>query len=79
MVSLRSSILEITIVLSLCVSGTVFTTLADSTVRKAITSASERAVPAMNTALYTRFTRRLYHACLKYNPNFISAVFFYFR
>ena len=29
----------------------------------------------MNTALYTRFTRRLYHACLKYNPNFISVVF----
>ena len=29
----------------------------------------------MNTALYTRFSLRLYHACLKYNPNFISVVF----
>ena len=29
----------------------------------------------MNTALYTRFAQRLYHACLKYNPNFISVVF----
>ena len=59
-------------ILSRCVSGTVLTTLEESTVRKAITSATDTAVPAINTALYTRFTRRLYHACLKYNPNFIS-------
>ena len=46
MVSFRSSILEITIVLSRCVSGTVLTTLEESTVRKAITSATDTAVPA---------------------------------
>ena len=60
-----------TIILSRCVSGTVLTTLDDNTVRKAITSDSDRAVPAMNTALYTLFIRRLYHACLKYILNFI--------
>ena len=64
-------------ILSRCVSGTVLTTLEESTVRNAITRASERAVPAMNTALYTLFTPRLYHACLKYNPNFIPFLFYF--